>query len=394
MDSRASAAGLERLSLEELQDWHATIVLAVVRGHGVPAAMNLIGHSLQSLAAQAYADADKRRQFDIMPSAAISPARRWQATMPLALRAASTADPWRDRLSHVPVELAIRRTWDHTTNAWKAECVLVRVEREAFAHGAMRQCFRMKILRSATRGWSGAAGTNYVAKSYMSGPNSAALLEADVRMQTTAKWYAERFNEQRPPKPVDFVQCAMVALPSRGVSFGVETFLAGDFTKYSSNSGFVTDEVVRHTPHALSHYTYERSDGHELLVDVQVRSPAISRLLTPSHAFPRRRAGAISRHLPPSPTCSRLPSSTCRASATFSQILRYTRGRVAAAAATWASEEWPSSLLRTTAMPSAVSCAAAPLLGRRRRPPPPRCPPRRSTRRSRRCRRMPGCCRP
>ncbi|KOO25215.1 eukaryotic elongation factor 2 kinase [Chrysochromulina tobinii] len=46
-------------------------------------------------------------------------------------------------------------------------------------------------------------------------------------------------------------------------------YLRGDFTKYSSNSGFVTDEVVRSTPHAFSHYSFELSGGAELLIDVQ-----------------------------------------------------------------------------------------------------------------------------
>ena len=260
--------GLDSLSLQELQDWHARIVLAVVRGHGVAAAMQLIGHSLQSLAAQAQ-ELIVARTVDILPAAAVAPTRRWQSTLQKALVSAA-ADPWRGMLHGVPSELAVRRTWDHETGTWKADVVLIRVERQPFAHGAMRQCFRMKILRGATRGWDGAAGTNFVGKSYPSDPNSASLLEADVKMQSTAKWFAECFNREAPPKPVDFVQCALVALPARGwATFGVEVFLEGSFTKYSSNSGFVTDEVVRHTPHAFSHYTYERSKGEQMVVDVQ-----------------------------------------------------------------------------------------------------------------------------
>jgi elongation factor 2 kinase len=34
-------------------------------------------------------------------------------------------------------------------------------------------------------------------------------------------------------------------------------------------SGFVTDELVRNTPHAFSHFTFDESGGREIVVDVQ-----------------------------------------------------------------------------------------------------------------------------
>ena len=49
------SAALERLSLRELNELHSKILLAVVRAHGVPAAMHLVGASLQTLAATAQA---------------------------------------------------------------------------------------------------------------------------------------------------------------------------------------------------------------------------------------------------------------------------------------------------------------------------------------------------
>ena len=61
----------------------------------------------------------------------------------------------------------------------------------------------------------------------------------------------------------------MIHLPSRGLALAAEPFLEGGFTKHSSNSGFVTDEEVRNTPHAFSHFTFERSGGGEIVVDVQ-----------------------------------------------------------------------------------------------------------------------------
>ena len=275
---------LEDLSLEELQAWHARIVLSVIRSHGVPAAMNLIGQSLQSLAAQASSAFQSRQSpFDqyrpaVLPSS--SAAARWAAAKALALQ---VEDPWRGRFESMPMELGVRQIWDRTVQAWRADAVLIRVERDAFAHGAMRQCHRMKVLQSVRRGWH-AGGTNFVAKHYQGDPNSVALLEADVKLQSSAKWYAERFNAQGVPKPVDFLQCSLISLPSRGLTFAIEAYLRGDFTKYSSNSGFVTDEVVRSTPHAFSHYSFELSGGAELLIDVQ----GVGDLLTDPQIHTRR----------------------------------------------------------------------------------------------------------
>ena len=146
-------------------------------------------------------------------------------------------------------------------------------------------------------------------------------------MQMAAKAWADRYNAQRVPKPVDFIECWMCHVPQRAnLAFAAEPYIEGSFTKYSSNSGFVTDEgepskltprrsshtlsaslnaramgqlyrpistllwlrcccytlalttlrccshtptpvrtVVRHTPHAFSHFTYEASGGTELV---------------------------------------------------------------------------------------------------------------------------------
>ena len=194
----------------------------------------------------------------------------------MCIRDRPNTDPWRDESGlKGPTALGLRRRFDAASQAWASEPVLVRLEREPFAHGAMRQCHRLKVLQSASRLFAG-AGTNFVAKAYCGEPDSAILLEADVRMQAVAKSYAAQFNAMGVPKPVDFVECWTLQLAERdapppppGAFFSVECYLPGAFTKYSSNSGFVTDEVVRHTPHAFSHFTFEQSEGCEMVVDVQ-----------------------------------------------------------------------------------------------------------------------------
>lgn len=250
---------LEQLGLEELHDLHSAVLLAVVRAHGVPAAISLVGASLQSLASAAALQKPSGVALSIA-----STSDRWRDA---ARAARELPDPWRNEVQ-VSTALGVRRRYDAASRTWTADAVLVRLERDPFARGGMRLCHRCKVLQSAQQGWHG-AGTNFVAKEYAANePDSVALLEADCRMQGQAKAFAMAFNAQRVPKPVDFVQCWMLALPGRG-HFAVEPFLSGDFTKYSSNSGYVTDEIIRYTPHAFSHFTFEYSRGREIVVDVQ-----------------------------------------------------------------------------------------------------------------------------
>ncbi|CAE7456145.1 Eef2k [Symbiodinium sp. CCMP2592] len=126
----------------------------------------------------------------------------------------------------------------------------------------MRVCHRMR--REPDR-------SNWVAKRYISDPDLS-VLESDVIMQMIAKSYGDRFNSCSPPKKVDFVEASVLAVlerPGQRRDFAVEAFLDGSFTKHSSNSGFVADEVVRNTPHAFSHYTFEASAGEQIVVDIQ-----------------------------------------------------------------------------------------------------------------------------
>ena len=54
--------------------------------------------------------------------------------------------------------------------------------------------------------------------------------------------------------------------------FCVEQLIEGDYIKYNSNSGFVKgdNDVLRYTPQAFSHYTFELTHGKKICVDIQV----------------------------------------------------------------------------------------------------------------------------
>ena len=139
-----------------------------------------------------------------------------------------------------------------------------KIEREGFAEGAMRRCFRMKKLSQSLQSnfikFDWAHCPNYVAKEYKN-PDIKSQRDVvfdDVRMQMTAKDWGRRYNMKHPPKQVDFIQCFVLELPDRPGSpvFCCERLIEGEYIKYNNNSGFV-DEGHRSTPQAFSHFTFQ-----------------------------------------------------------------------------------------------------------------------------------------
>lgn len=260
-------------SLPELQALHSHLLMAIVRNFGTAQAISIVGSSLQWLSTTFAAGnsigmpQQSAGLFSVPPkvvdqgSSRQAVIGRWHGAVRKALHA---PDPWAGRaLRQLPLERAQRRRWNPRRGAWETTDALVRLERDEFAHGAMRTCYRLRLEPR---------GHNLVAKRYESEPESISLLEADVRMQMCAKDYAERFNARAPPKQLDFVEASMLHIqgrPEGSRDFAVEAFVAGHFTKHSSNSGFVADDVVRSTPHAFSHFTFEESSGSEVVVDIQ-----------------------------------------------------------------------------------------------------------------------------
>lgn len=51
--------------------------------------------------------------------------------------------------------------------------------------------------------------------------------------------------------------------------FCIERFVEGDYVKHNSNSGFLEDKVKRLTPQTFSHFSFERAEGHYMVVDIQ-----------------------------------------------------------------------------------------------------------------------------
>ena len=233
---------------------------------------------------------------------------------PAILAGKSTQDPWREFEVHKrKTELCVRHDYDAKHDKWHTSETLVKMEDAPFAHGAMRECYRMKKMSQARHScgrpscgrnsgprnscairqrarpfhpippqmnahffynmdWSSCH--NYVAKKYIKADTPKEVYFSDIAMQMTAKMYARKYNTQAPPPPkrVDFLQAFVMEVVRTG---GVEYYCveraieSGTYIKHNTNSGFVQmGDEHRATPHCFS--ASVRGVGRQLIVvDIQ-----------------------------------------------------------------------------------------------------------------------------
>lgn len=234
------------------------------------------------------------------PSVAIkegsAPARAralWQRALKPALQRVKAHDnAWAAFEIHKrPTELCRRWDYDAARDVWECSETLIKMEGEPFAKGAMRECYRMKKMSQVNAhfffhmAWEDC--NNYVAKRYMKEEeggeaNNAQAYFDDIKMQMVSKRYARLYNALQPPKGVDFLQAWVMEVDRGGktLTFAVERAMEeeGAFVKYNNNSGFVDYGIAdpsgvhahRLTPHAFSRFTFDRSAGNLMVVDIQV----------------------------------------------------------------------------------------------------------------------------
>uniref|UniRef100_A0A915C9A2 Alpha-type protein kinase domain-containing protein n=1 Tax=Parascaris univalens TaxID=6257 RepID=A0A915C9A2_PARUN len=182
----------------------------------------------------------------------------------------SLPDPWEQfRLTELATRNCIRHRYSPIRKQWCKDCVQVKMQREPFARGAMRECYRLKKLSAFRRNDQWEQAQNYVAKKYIRLVDRQVVFE-DVKLQMDSKLWAEEFNRHNPPKKVDIMQVSVLEFTDEAGCplYHLEHYIEGDYVKYNSNSGFVSD-ITRNTPQAFSHFTFERS-GHQLIVvDIQ-----------------------------------------------------------------------------------------------------------------------------
>jgi len=201
-----------------------------------------------------------------------APKRRWLRAVKLIK---DRGDPWEKfHLDKIKTQRARRHRYNPLTKAWVVDDCVIKLDRDPFAHGAMRECFRMKKLSnfSHCNDWT-KDSNNFVAKRYMDEDIPRETYFDDVKLQMDAKLWGEEYNRHNPPKKVDIFMMGVIELVeiSGAPLYHIEHYIDGDYVKYNSNSGFVKvlTGFMRQTPQAFSHFTFERS-GHELMVvDIQ-----------------------------------------------------------------------------------------------------------------------------
>ena len=235
-----------------------------------------------SLAVFAGMQAEKAKSFAKLDKGARARALWQKALKPALERSRSSDNAWAAFEIHKrPTELMKRWDYDAGTDKWLCSETLIKMEGDPFAAGAMRECYRMKKMSQVNAQFFFHARwdqcNNYVAKRYMREAVEAQVYFDDVKMQMVSKRYARLYNALSPPKGVDFLQAFVMEVDRNGESmvFAVERAMEeeGAFIKYNSNSGFVDWDSEGHehrlTPHAFTRFTFDRSAGELMVVDIQ-----------------------------------------------------------------------------------------------------------------------------
>ncbi|EGG21876.1 myosin heavy chain kinase [Cavenderia fasciculata] len=202
-------------------------------------------------------------------------------------------------LSNDEGENGILWEYDPIIDKWIRLSIKLKVERRAFAEGALRQAYHtvslgisndvnyplgtkhsfpaiesispVSLRNEASNQLQ--SGTKFVLKLYKKEAEqqtSRELYFEDVKMQMVCRDWGHRFNQKKPPKKIEFCMSWVVELVDRGstpVLCSIEPLLVGEFKKNNSNYGAVLTN--RSTPQAFSHFTYENSNKQMIIIDIQ-----------------------------------------------------------------------------------------------------------------------------
>jgi elongation factor 2 kinase len=98
-------------------------------------------------------------------------------------------------------EAALRYRYNAKLRTWATDDITVKLQSQSFAHGALRNCYRMKKLSAFVHQNDWKHASNYVAKSYKKTADRRSYFD-DVQLQMDAKLWAEEYNKRDPPKKV------------------------------------------------------------------------------------------------------------------------------------------------------------------------------------------------
>jgi len=148
-----------------------------------------------------------------------------------------------------------------------------------FEEGEIRFCYILwippeEIIKVGLPWISKARSLKFVAKKYIDQENEEIipdLFRGDLSLQYTAREFGNYYNQLKPPKKLEFLETSVIQFRKSGQRtselYSIEPYLEGEYTKYSNNDGWENES--RSTPHAFSHFSYEKSNGKLVIVDMQ-----------------------------------------------------------------------------------------------------------------------------
>jgi len=195
----------------------------------------------------------------------------WKLESRKALRK-SESDSWAEIFEDIKPYKATRLRYNAAKETWLEDKIQIKIEPETFNEGAMRECFRAKKLGNFSMNPKWHTASSVVLKRYKESVDTPTLFE-DVKLQMEAKMYSQLYNKRKPPKQIDIMQICIIKVQDYNdneeyTHFQMEHFIEGDYTKFNSNSGFVSDDL-RRTPQAFSHFSFEHSGREKMIIDIQ-----------------------------------------------------------------------------------------------------------------------------
>jgi hypothetical protein len=145
----------------------------------------------------------------------------------------------------------------------------VKISSSYFAKGAMRTAHGMIDMK---------IGKRFVAKAFYRGKSSKDLVSNDVETQAISKQLAHEYSSHGcVPAAIDFIHTSYYELTDRSEGdymkwIGVEPYIAGTYTKYNSNGGYVNKDMNKEfasTTQSFSHFTWNFTWGNLMVVDLQ-----------------------------------------------------------------------------------------------------------------------------
>jgi hypothetical protein len=155
------------------------------------------------------------------------------------------------------------------------QCWLIKIAKNPFAEGGMRVAYYGSI--KYREDWEKAVFKEY--KTIGNGSNTKDKYLELLDCQTVAEYLAQEFNnlpsiidKTAVVKKIKFIMTKLVFQPlghGKYRNMTMERFIEGSYKKFSNNAGYVNYDDPALTLQAFSHWTYERTNGNMLVVDLQ-----------------------------------------------------------------------------------------------------------------------------